>query len=205
VRLEFAFGICLLFVVAAACGGGESELGELSGGSGAAGVGTSLGGSGQGGSPSTAGASSGSGGAEMSGTGGGLGASSGLGGSFDAGGDNGFGAATGMGGFPGPGGSRGQGGEGMCPPCQAPPSPDCVGRGPCGCAPFECPQDRGTCTDGGTCDGICVGTYCGDEWACLSVQFCTEDISPWCGCDGETFYASSSCPSKAFAHPGMCD
>jgi hypothetical protein len=212
--------VSLTFAAApVACGGGKSELGELaSGGSGVSGTGgsaapggASFGGSAQGGVDSVGG-TSGSGNT-TTGSGGDTGSSGGdtgsggepsFGGTRNSGGNQGFGGSVGSGGFAGFGGTRGEGGTDVCPPCQAPPSPDCVGRGPCGCAPFECPDHEGACNNGNYCPGICVGTACDGEWACLSIQICTSDIAPWCGCDGETFYASSSCPSKAFAHPGEC-
>lgn len=30
----------------------------------------------------------------------------------------------------------------MCPPCVPPPSPYCVGGGPCGCGPYTCPEEE---------------------------------------------------------------
>lgn len=32
----------------------------------------------------------------------------------------------------------------LCPPCMAPPSPSCVGTGPCGCGPYDCPDAGGS-------------------------------------------------------------
>lgn len=32
----------------------------------------------------------------------------------------------------------------LCPPCVSPPSPDCVGTGPCGCGPYKCPDAGGS-------------------------------------------------------------
>jgi hypothetical protein len=34
---------------------------------------------------------------------------------------------------------QGAGGQ-LCPPCVPPPSPECVGSGPCGCGPYTCPN-----------------------------------------------------------------
>lgn len=48
------------------------------------------------------------------------------------------GAATGT------GSTDGTGGDTDCPPCVPPPSDDCVGQGPCGCGPYECPGDTDT-------------------------------------------------------------
>jgi hypothetical protein len=33
---------------------------------------------------------------------------------------------------------------------------------------------------------------------------CTRDLRTYCGCDGQTFQSSGSCPGKRFANPGEC-
>lgn len=42
-------------------------------------------------------------------------------------------------------------------------------------------------------------------WVCaVSGAPCTDDLAPYCGCDGETFHDSSSCPTQPFAYRGEC-
>jgi hypothetical protein len=41
--------------------------------------------------------------------------------------------------------------SGICEPCDPPPKSDCVGTGPCGCAPYTCP-DSGVAEDSASCD-----------------------------------------------------
>src|SRR5687768_14509518 len=71
---------------------------------------------------------------------------------------------------------------GNCPPCEGPPAPGCVGRGPCGCGPYDCPSDGGntnsessTANDGspankkpkqGTYMGICNTLDDGGGFVC---------------------------------------
>lgn len=60
------------------------------------------------------------------------------------------------------------------------------------------------------CTGACAPAEgaelsCSSDWQCLSVLVCTRDIVSYCGCDGDTFEASSSCPPFAYAYEGACD
>jgi len=56
------------------------------------------------------------------------------------------------------------------------------------------------------CSGLCFGTSCEGQWECHAQANCGPgDVVAWCGCDGETFYALSGCPSRAFAHVGECE
>jgi hypothetical protein len=56
-----------------------------------------------------------------------------------------------------------------------------------------------------TCNGTCKGQSCDTAWTCdMTAQACTADIADYCGCDGQTFQASSSCPTRAFASRGAC-
>lgn len=56
------------------------------------------------------------------------------------------------------------------------------------------------------CAGLCFGTSCEGQWECHAAVNCGPgDVVAWCGCDGETFYALSDCPSRAFAHVGECE
>lgn len=57
------------------------------------------------------------------------------------------------------------------------------------------------CGRGLTCFGI---AGCATEWHCVRARGCTRDRVPFCGCDGETFVASSTCPGRPFVHRGEC-
>jgi hypothetical protein len=62
----------------------------------------------------------------------------------------------------------------------------------------------GPCFDS-PCAGTCKGTTCAGAWTCdTSAQACTSDIAEYCGCDGQTFEDSGSCPTRAFASRGAC-
>ncbi len=51
----------------------------------------------------------------------------------------------------------------------------------------------------------CVGAEgCGLPSTCQRIA-CSRDIAQLCGCDGVTFFASSTCPDRAFAHRGPCE
>lgn len=53
----------------------------------------------------------------------------------------------------------------------------------------------------------CVGPEgCGVPWACVPAgdRACTRDWVPFCGCDGQTFNSSSSCPERPYARRGAC-
>lgn len=55
--------------------------------------------------------------------------------------------------------------------------------------------------------GICEGEGCGPDepGVCAPAERgCTRDRRPFCGCDGETFFSSSSCPGDRFASRGTC-
>jgi hypothetical protein len=54
------------------------------------------------------------------------------------------------------------------------------------------------------CAGACVGASCDGPWMC-EMRPCTRDIVPWCGCDGRTFFSSSTCPSAPYVHMGECE
>jgi hypothetical protein len=52
----------------------------------------------------------------------------------------------------------------------------------------------------------CVGEQgCDAVWTCQPERTCTMDLVPFCGCNGETFRASSTCPSQAYVRRGSCD
>ena len=56
--------------------------------------------------------------------------------------------------------------------------------------------------------GVCEGEGCGDDnpGTCApEMRGCTKDLRPYCGCDGENFQSSGSCPMQRFAHKGFCE
>lgn len=46
---------------------------------------------------------------------------------------------------------------------------------------------------------------CGVPGTCVPARPCTEDATAYCGCDGRTFYASSTCPERPYRHRGPCE
>ena len=63
------------------------------------------------------------------------------------------------------------------------------------------------CSTAAECEsGICEGEGCGDSaGTCASAsRACTRDLRQYCGCDGQTFQASGSCPGQRFSKPGPC-
>jgi len=54
----------------------------------------------------------------------------------------------------------------------------------------------------------CVGPEgCSVPWTCQPAQgrACTADVAPFCGCDGATFGASSTCPDRPYLYRGPCE
>lgn len=53
--------------------------------------------------------------------------------------------------------------------------------------------------------GICEGG-CGAQGGVCAAgdRMCTMDATEYCGCDGQTFLASSSCPGRQFSAKGTC-
>ncbi len=67
--------------------------------------------------------------------------------------------------------------------------------------------DGQPCADGADCQsGICEGEGCGDTLGTCAPRnrACTRDLRAYCGCDGQTFRGSGSCPLRRFAHRGEC-
>lgn len=68
--------------------------------------------------------------------------------------------------------------------------------------------DGSPCLQGADCaSGICEGHGCSDAapGTCAPAErACTRDRRPFCGCDGETFFSSSSCPGQRYARRGTC-
>ena len=73
---------------------------------------------------------------------------------------------------------------------------------------------RSGLAEGAACDtaaqcarGICEGPGCGAQTkgVCASQnRACTRDLRIYCGCDGQTFQSSGSCPGLRYAHEGEC-
>lgn len=73
--------------------------------------------------------------------------------------------------------------------------------------PTDGPQ---TCTSSSQCGPTMEcrgGEGCAIPWTCQRGlgRPCTDDVAPFCGCDGVTFAGSSSCPPRPFAHRGPCE
>ncbi len=67
-----------------------------------------------------------------------------------------------------------------------------------GAACFDSEHCASNICEGASCDASRPGTCVPKD------RPCTADLSPFCGCDGLTFLASSSCPGEAFEHVGEC-
>jgi len=103
------------------------------------------------------------------------------------------------------------------PPLQPAPPPEPEGRGGHGghrgsgggsepAAPGL--PDGAPCLTALDCtSGICEGQGCTDDrrGRCISrSRACTADAIQYCGCDGQTFTSSGSCPGRRFAARGAC-
>lgn len=139
-------------------------------------------------------------GGSTSGSIGGAGAAGGSGGGRATGGTIGIGGAasggsggtSSTGGIVGRGGRQSAGGTGSgglgaggfiaCPPCAAPPGPNCVGSGPCGCGPYVCTEDAGPPP------GLCGGTFCLAGTACCGPTLCGR-----CVPEGSGVYCPDYC------------
>lgn len=65
----------------------------------------------------------------------------------------------------------------------------------------------GACDSAGDCaSGVCEGQGCGaGAGVCVDAKrMCTMDVAEYCGCDGQTFTASGSCPGQRYASRGAC-
>ena len=81
-----------------------------------------------------------------------------------------------------------------------PPSPSAASDGP--------QAAGGPCLAASDCQsGVCEGEGCGPDQpgVCAPEQrACTRDRRPFCGCDGQEFFGSSTCPGNRFQHKGPC-
>ncbi|MGI5863172.1 MAG: hypothetical protein ACOX6T_14075 [Myxococcales bacterium] len=80
-------------------------------------------------------------------------------------------------------------------------------RGPCGLDERVAPQpvpctSSSDCAEGEFCQGP---EGCSVQWTCQPERPCTRDRRAFCGCDGTTFSASSTCPTRPYAHRGKCE
>jgi hypothetical protein len=66
--------------------------------------------------------------------------------------------------------------------------------------------DGAECQQASDCDsGVCEGMGCNVPGRCIAKgRMCTQDLRPYCGCDGKTFQGSGSCPGRRFASRGEC-
>lgn len=93
------------------------------------------------------------------------------------------------------------------PAASSPPPP---GR-PSGTAPARpAPQPAGSgqgCTSSSDCPNgqMCIGNQgCSAGATCVARRPCTLDLVPYCGCDGQIFRGSSSCPPRPYVQRGPC-
>lgn len=102
------------------------------------------------------------------------------------------------------------------PPTTATPTPVEPAPTPVEPAPTTPEPTAGTSpkADGASClapaecqSGVCEGEGCGAEQpgTCApKSRGCTRDLRPYCGCDGQTFRTSGSCPGKRFSARAAC-
>jgi hypothetical protein len=67
--------------------------------------------------------------------------------------------------------------------------------------------DGEACSGSKECkSGVCEGQGCGfNVGKCMPQnRMCTRDLVKYCGCNGETFGASGSCPGRLFKARGEC-
>ncbi|PRP97542.1 hypothetical protein ENSA5_33390 [Enhygromyxa salina] len=59
------------------------------------------------------------------------------------------------------------------------------------------------CAEGQLCEG--AGCEPGQGRCVDSERMCTRDLAEYCGCDGQVFRGSGSCPGARYAYRGPCD
>jgi hypothetical protein len=66
--------------------------------------------------------------------------------------------------------------------------------------------ELGACDVGAPCAiGICTGAGCeSPDWSCSPADDCAADEVTYCGCDGNEFTDSSTCPRRPYTHIGAC-
>jgi len=65
-----------------------------------------------------------------------------------------------------------------------------------------CDRDA-DCGEGMVCEG--VGCEPGEGRCVAKDRICTRDLAQYCGCDGQLFQASGTCPGRRYAYRGPCD
>jgi hypothetical protein len=80
------------------------------------------------------------------------------------------------------------------PPPPPPPAPAKLAAGAACDAADQC--------DSGTCEG--EGCGAGQGVCAAADRACTRDLVAYCGCDGQTFRSSGSCPGQRFASRAAC-
>lgn len=92
------------------------------------------------------------------------------------------------------------------PPTEDAPQPD--GPPPPDAPPPVSLGAGAACWEGAQCEsGVCEGPGCLEDspGVCAPAQRpCTRDLRPYCGCDGVTFFTSSTCPRQRFEMKGAC-
>ena len=82
-----------------------------------------------------------------------------------------------------------------------------VDGAPVDVAPVDAPRTCITtadCRPGEECgarEGCDIPSYCGPGLG----RPCTDDLAPFCGCDGRTFTGSSTCPVRSYRSRGPCE
>jgi hypothetical protein len=86
-------------------------------------------------------------------------------------------------------------------PTYEPPAPPPV-------TPPTAGADGAACTQPVDCaSGVCEGQGCGADTpgVCVAAQrACTKDLREYCGCDGQRFRASGSCPGRRYQDGSAC-
>ncbi|MFO7561517.1 MAG: hypothetical protein R6X02_02640 [Enhygromyxa sp.] len=59
------------------------------------------------------------------------------------------------------------------------------------------------CGEGMVCEG--VGCEPGQGRCVSTDRICTRDLAQYCGCDGQLFQSSGTCPGRRYAYRGPCD
>jgi len=86
---------------------------------------------------------------------------------------------------------------------------DGEGSGADGGAPGGAGADGSACLAPSDCrSGVCEGQGCGEDspgTCAAKTRMCTRDYQAYCGCDGQTFHGSGSCPGKRYRARGECE
>ncbi|MCB9715816.1 MAG: hypothetical protein H6712_18255 [Myxococcales bacterium] len=95
--------------------------------------------------------------------------------------------------------------SGSCPGRRYAAKAPCEGASP---SPAPSKDDGQPCLRANECKGgVCEGKGCTDDQpgTCASkTRMCTQDVASYCGCDGQTFTGSGSCPGQRYAKRGEC-